>query len=119
MIKKQAGIALATTLLLAGCATDRHIASVDQTVEKQGVFVLFEYSYFRASDGDVFVLLLPNPRDQKRFATLARLKLDTTELCLAMRIEGGVNGKVDDTNRPFFVVSKLVAVRQVQCGNLS
>jgi hypothetical protein len=118
MINRYAAVALVTTLLLAGCATDRRTVSINRTVEKQGVWVSGEYAYFRASDGDVFVLRLPNPRDQRRFVTLAPITVEPAEVCLSLRIEGGVNGEVDGTDRPFFVVSKIVAAQRIECGNL-
>ena len=115
MIGKHAVFALGTFGLVAGCATDQRAVPADPTVEKQGVWVSGEYAYLRASDGGVFVLLVPNSRDQRRFAMLAPIKVDATETCLALQVQGSVNGKSDATNRPFFVVSKIIAARRVEC----
>ncbi|OQW75736.1 MAG: hypothetical protein BVN33_06660 [Proteobacteria bacterium ST_bin13] len=119
MIKKHVGIAFGTVWLLGGCVPHQRIDPIDQAMEKQGVWFSGEYAHFQASDGGVYILRLPNPRDQRRFVALAPVRVDAALTCLALRIKGGVNGEVDGTDRPVFVVSKIVAARRIKCKNLS
>lgn len=119
MSRQCAGIALTAAWLAGGCAPYHHIDPAEQTVEKQGIWVSGEYAYFEASDSRVFILRLPNPRDQRRFVALAPVREDAAQVCLAMRIQGGVDGEVDGTGRPVFVVSKIFAATPVECKSSS
>ncbi|MFB0875074.1 MULTISPECIES: hypothetical protein [unclassified Sphingobium] len=105
-------------VIMQGCAQPAKInagRSSEIVVEKKGIFFSGEYSVFKSSDGDVFVLRTRDEKQSVLFSRLAPMAIDAEDVCLYLTIRGKIGGELDYNGRKIFDVGKVKKARKIEC----